>query len=349
VQHTNTLGGVQVRGLAVDQAMWGPLPPEDTYGDRDIHGLGALLYWMTTAKWPGPGSNATVDIPPAPKIGERILPPSQVVADVPRIIDELTSKSVIGQRREDNRYLSFDEAANAFIGAADRFNPATATMAIIRPERLTWRRVGTVVFRFVTVVAALILMVVLGALGWNMIVNGPEVSTDRSANIDTSVLTSPVSAAPVLPGGVANGSLPIVAAFSHDPFGSDKTENEDTAAFAIDTDPKTAWQTDDYSDAEMSGKKGVGLVLDLGATKPIRAVELAMASPGADVEVRVSDTVFKDPVLWNELGAQQYAPQDTVMRVPRPISGRYVLIWFTRLPAMDWSNRAEINTVTVTS
>ena len=338
----DAVGGVQVRGLAVDEAMWGSNPAA-TDSDPDIHGLGALLYWMITARWPAPVGGT------APLIGGRILPPSQVVADVPRVIDELTGRSVIGQRRDEDRYATFEEAANAFIAASDRFNPATATMAIVRPERLSWRRFGTFVFRFVAVLAALAVVGLVAAVGWNLIVNGPEVITDTSASIDTSVLTNPVSAAPIQPGNPIDVAIPIVAAFSHDPFGSDKTENDDLAAYAIDTDAKTSWETDDYSDSEMSGKKGVGLILDLGTTKPVRAVELTMATPGADLEVRVSDTVLKDPVLWTELGSAQYAPQVTTMRVPRPINGRYVLIWFSRLPALDWSYRAEIKSVQVFS
>lgn len=340
--------GTQLRGLAVDEAMWGPLPSDPSLGDPDIHGLGALLYLMVTGYWPNAGDDASggTGVRNAPRINNRVLPPSQVVADVPRIVDELTSKSVIGQRRENDGYPDFATASAAFIAAAERFNPATATMAIVRPKRITARSIAVFFFRFFAVLAAIALVVLFAMLGWSMIVNGPQATTDTSSQIDTSVLTSPASVAPVQPGNPIDVTIPIVAAIPHDPYG-DKYENDEEAAYVYDADTKTSWSTDDYSDATMSGKKGVGLVLDLGATKPIRAVELSMASPGADVEVRVSDSILKDPVLWTELGAQTAAPQVTTMRVPRPVSGRYVLVWFTKLPAQDWSYRAELNSVAV--
>lgn len=350
--------GTQLRGLAVDEAMWGALPADVSTGDPDVHGLGALLYLMVTGYWPSAdgaanattststSTSASTHVREAPRINGRVLPPSHVVADVPRIVDELTSKTVIGQGREDDRFPDFATASAAFVSAADRFNPATATMAIVRPQRITARAIGTFFFRFFAILAGLALVVLFAMLGWSMIVNGPSASSDNSAKIDTSVLTAPVSIAPIQPGNPIDVAIPVVAAITHDPYG-DKTENDSDTANAYDADIKTSWATDDYSDPAMSGKKGVGLVLDLGSTKPIRAVELSMASPGADVEVRVADSILKDPVLWTEIGAQTAAPQVTTMRVPRPVSGRYVLVWFTRLPAADWSYRAELNSVAV--
>ena len=52
---------------------------------------------------------------------------------------------------------------------------------------------------------------------------------------------------------------------SFDPDGDDGTENDDQAGLAIDGNPATAWQTVCYCDRYLGGKRGVGLVADLGA------------------------------------------------------------------------------------
>jgi serine/threonine-protein kinase len=72
------------------------------------------------------------------------------------------------------------------------------------------------------------------------------------------ITASPTSAA------VATGGS-IVAVQSFDPDGDDKVEHEELAPQAIDGNPNTAWQTVCYGDRYLGGKRGVGLVADLGA------------------------------------------------------------------------------------
>jgi serine/threonine-protein kinase len=82
---------------------------------------------------------------------------------------------------------------------------------------------------------------------------------------------APIPATTVVPGeSTASSSTPvatggsIVAVSSFDPDGDDKVENDAQSALAIDGNPNTAWQTVCYSDRYLGGKRGVGLIADLG-------------------------------------------------------------------------------------
>ena len=56
---------------------------------------------------------------------------------------------------------------------------------------------------------------------------------------------------------------------------------------------------------------------------------------GSNVDVRVADRIFADPALWTPL-ASAFAPRSRIdLRAPRPVTGRYVLIWFTQVPPAE--------------
>ena len=73
-------------------------------------------------------------------------------------------------------------------------------------------------------------------------------------------------------------------------------------------------------------------MLDLGQPQDIQQVSLNLVGKGSGLEVKVADRILADPALWTPL-ASAFAPRDSIdMRAPRPITGRYVLIWFTQVP-----------------
>lgn len=342
-------GEVRLTGLAVDAALWGPFPGEN---DPDIHGLGALLYVATTGRWvapPGDASYAGGQLPPAPRIHDKVMPASQVVADIPRLIDELTGRCLPEQRDAGQPFNSVDEAATVFTTAADRFDPSHATLALFTPKPGFWQQSSGTVIRVAAIAVVVVLAATTAFVGWAIATGGEPPLRETGQQLDTTVLTAPASTAPTLPGATIDMRLTPVSVTPFDPFGPDEDENSELAAYATDADNTTAWRTDDYGSADLSGKQGVGLVLDLGSPNNVRAVRLVMEDPGANVEVRVADEVYPDPVLWTELGRQESAGAKTTFRVPRPIPGRYVLIWFSELPFADWSYRAGITSVTVFS
>ena len=91
------------------------------------------------------------------------------------------------------------------------------------------------------------------------------------------------------------------------------------------------WYSQWYTTPEFGGLRlGTGLLLDLGKAMTVTDVRLALGSePGADVQVRVGNAPSTDlPTVASASGA------DGAVRLTmsHPAKGRYVLIWFTRLP-----------------
>jgi hypothetical protein len=129
--------------------------------------------------------------------------------------------------------------------------------------------------------------------------------------------------------------IEVVAATSFDPFArdDDKLEKEDQAAFAIDGDPTSAWETEGYDDnfAEDGFKRGVGLVLDLGDPKEVGRLTLTLAPEGGST-LRIYGSNDRPLALdgWKPLSEPQDA--DETARFELDGSYRYLLVWFTSLP-----------------
>jgi hypothetical protein len=132
--------------------------------------------------------------------------------------------------------------------------------------------------------------------------------------------------------------------------------NEDSAEAqaAIDGNPATAWHTEYYLGNPVFGglKKGSGLIVDMGRAVRISSVTVTFGSvPGADVSLEVGnhDTLsaatlatFRTVAAANDIGGTH------TFTARRSARGRYVLIWFTKLPpAGSGQFAAEIFSIVV--
>ncbi len=77
---------------------------------------------------------------------------------------------------------------------------------------------------------------------------------------------------------------------------------------------------------------GRPLILDLGQARDVQQVSIKPVGSGTSVDVRVADSILGDPALWTPLAATSSSKDVIDLRSPRPVTGRYVLIWLTRLP-----------------
>ena len=119
------------------------------------------------------------------------------------------------------------------------------------------------------------------------------------------------------------------------PNGALGTEREKSADFAIDGDAVTAWTTKTYKTATLGKKGGVGLILDLGEEADVTGVSLGLIGFGTDLQVRVANEILPDPDLWTKLVSIDNAGPQIDLRAPRPVTGRYVLIWLTGIPPTE--------------
>ena len=83
-------GSVTVLGTAVEAALAGTERDDDPLGAAraDALGLVRVLYAGLTGRWPGPGDSP---LDPAPRVGGRAVPPSELVGGIPRDLDRLCS------------------------------------------------------------------------------------------------------------------------------------------------------------------------------------------------------------------------------------------------------------------
>lgn len=339
-------GEVRIRGLAVDAAVFGALPETDRSpagrAQGDVDALGSIVYLLTTGYWPGPSPIAA---PPAPQAGGVVLPPSQVRAAVPRSIDDVVARSVSSAARPRGVARVVDAGAFAtMVGAAlDHVAPVTVSRAASRtPGDRRLRAVGRFFVRLLALVIGVAIVTAIAWAGVQLLTGSGDARDNGQTAVDKTVLTSPATPIEEAPVTGAASTFPIVGYRSYDPFGDDNgngkpdrrkgRESEELAATVNDTDPNTGWLTSVYSTPDLDGKAGVGLIVDLGETRAVQEVDLALVGEGTDLQVKVSDTIDPDPALWAPLSQAIGAKASIQMRSPRPVSGRYVLIWLTRVP-----------------
>ena len=346
-------GEVRVRGLAVDAALWGPLDPEIASREiADVDGLGALLYWLITATWPS--AQGFAPLPPAPRVAGRVLPPSNVRADVPRHIDDCIARSVLAAGRPRGvRHVRDAAEFAAMLGIARDHVAPTGDR---RPRHSSSS--GQRARRIIGVIVAFVAVVAIGLLGWQTLTHAASPWSDAPDSPGDAFLTS--AAEPMPSDDGVDRILPIASIRSFDPLGDDDgngkadgrtgTEHDDQAALAIDHDPTTAWTSNRYRADDLDGKGGVGLIVDLGTSTPVRAVDLGFTGAGAPVEIRVADKVFKDPSLWSMLTSAGAGNANISLRGARPITGRYVLVWFPAVPPLATSSsryQVQVNELAV--
>jgi hypothetical protein len=342
-------GEVRVRGMAVDAAVFGVLGDSIDRGQADVDALGCLTYLLTTGYWPGA---IPVAAPEAPRAGGVVLPPSQVRAAVPRGVDDVVARSVANAARPRGVARVTDATAFAtMVGAAlDHVAPLSNTTIRTVPQSRGRRGVHLALVllgRLVAVVAGLALVAAIAWGGWQLLTGGSEPAAEPTSTVLDEMLTTPARPVDDLSGTTIELTYQISAYRSYDPFGDDNgngkpdkrkgRESEELAITVNDDDPDTAWLTSQYSSPDLDGKGGVGLILDLGSPQDIQQVTLNLVGRGTGLDVRVADRILGDPALWTPL-ASAFTTKDRIeVRSPRPVTGRYVLVWINKVPPAEGS------------
>jgi serine/threonine protein kinase len=304
---------VRLTGFGVDSALLGP---DSTDGvAQDIKGVGQLLFAMITGMWP----LGSVDSLPAALSdgGTGLVLPSQVHGGVSSYIDRLY------QRTQDGTYTSMRQLLDALsVGEVEeseslqsRVSRLTASSVIWSPPQSTQsNRVRT------SLIAALSVLV-FGWIGWQLLT-----SNFQRSEAPVAVLASPL---PSLEVSQATGKVAeVVTVTSYDPLGDDE-ESADQALLAVDSDAETAWTTASYNKADMSGKAGVGLLIDLGVEQEVYSVEIDFISAGHTAEIYVVNSAEQDFDTELKFGDTNPNESSSEISSTDSVSGRYVLVWLT--------------------
>ncbi|TDD67783.1 AMP-binding protein [Actinomadura darangshiensis] len=106
----------------------------------------------------------------------------------------------------------------------------------------------------------------------------------------------------------------------------------------VDGKPTGTWETQTYADAEF-GKlsKGLGVLLDMG--KPVKIANVKIHSPvaGGLLQVRAGDS--QTPSDLQRVGEQTPNGGELTITANPQATGRYVLVWFTKLPSGSFKGR----------
>ncbi|MEU6737643.1 protein kinase family protein [Streptosporangium sandarakinum] len=355
---------VKLLGVGIDAAL------AEVTGDdparTDAEGLGRLLYAGLTGHWPGEEKEG--GLPAAPMDDGHYCTPRQVTAGVPSYLDTITCRALLPESRKGLTPLTtpaeFAEAlssvprptpmpmplpatalppvtasrAEAPTGAAAA--PATApagTPAAPPQYRQPYQQPrpagGGTVNKVAMTLVVLLVMVAVGLVAWTL---GRSIGTSEPPVAVTTATPTPTTA-------TATREAKIQNADGFDPQGDDNgDERDELALFAIDGKPSTDWHSASYSTADFGNlKKGVGLLLDLGESVPVKQVTIDFgAGSGGTAELRVGpsadlgslDVVHK----FSDLGGKKTFSADS------PHKGRYVCVWFTRMPTFQGKYRGTI-------
>jgi hypothetical protein len=127
-------------------------------------------------------------------------------------------------------------------------------------------------------------------------------------------------------------SMAPVSAVAFGPDGRGHGDDPRGAWLAIDGHRRTAWHTGRYTTARPGTlRPGTGLLLDMGRPVKITAIRVTLgAAAGGSFQIRIGD----QPKLADLRAAASSAGPGGIVRMTmaRPAAGRYVLVWFTRLP-----------------
>jgi hypothetical protein len=160
-----------------------------------------------------------------------------------------------------------------------------------------------------------------GWLGWQLLTNNFHRSGSPIAIVSTPLPSIEVSQA-------TGQEAKVIDISSYDPLGDNK-ENSELASLAVDGDSSTAWTTSSYRNADMSGKAGVGLMVDLGTEQEIYAVEIEFISVGHTAELYVINTPQPNFTTAKKFGDADPSKSTSEISGSDSVSGRYVLIWLT--------------------
>ena len=201
------------------------------------------------------------------------------------------------------------------------------------------------VLRLPTVATALLIAVALAA-HWGLLPLVRDAISPRPAGAAAASphLPPPVPHRPARPARVVPAAVVLTPVSAHgfdalaNPGSDPGDENDKVASYAIDGDPATAWSTQYYYGNPVFGglKTGSGLILDIGKQVRFKSVTVTFGpTPGADVSIEVgnSDTLAASTLstFTTVARARDVGGRHTFTCTSRD-RGRYVLVWFTKLP-----------------
>ncbi len=308
-------------------------------GQSDLYSLGVVLYEMVTGEVPFTGEN---QVAVAMKHVREDLPDIQakrpeVSAALASVIDTATAKQVEDRYADDAELIADLEDALA-IETSRAGNAHGEVTAVLRTLPGRTRQRIPFWLRHRLIAALLVLVLIAAAVGvaiW--LASRAHHGTGKSAQAPPAKLQQ----------------VSVCQHCAHDynpdaPAGSAKTQNPDQVGLAVDNDPSTAWQTEQYYSGSLN-KPGVGIYVDAKPRVVARDLRLQTQTPGFKTQIWATNTPPDANVAFSASNWVMVASDPSVRAtddIPLDTNGasyRYYLVWITSLPA--GKNSVAINEI----
>lgn len=322
-------GEVRLRGHLVQAAIHGTVHGASV-PQEDIASVGAVLQACLTEAWPAPINS---QLEPSPSSGVDYALPGQLRAWLPKSIDDFVARTRIGP----NQHQHINDVRLELLSIKHELPEDSVTTfgqgSDQAPGRSRLVRLG------IGVAAS---VVVLGVVGFGAVAVFQGTGSEQLASDVPAPYNDAATVQQFLAGegdavsagsspSVADRALPIVAAWG---VGEKRhpLSSTETGALAHDSDIATGWRTQNYRSPNVSRNKVDGLLIDLGSNQAISAFDLELAGLNSDIVITTGTlkqlTSGKGAVFAKIDGA----PDQLITRVARPVSARYALIRFTKVP-----------------
>ncbi|GAA2891476.1 protein kinase family protein [Streptosporangium fragile] len=349
---------VKLLGLGVDAVLADVM--SDDPARADAEGLGRLLYAGLTGHWPGDEQHSG-GLPIAPMDDSHFCTPRQVTAGVPNYLDTITCRTILPEtKRALEPLVTPAEVAEALssvarptplpmpapmpmtslpvaaspsegLGTAAPQRPAPTPPPFPPPHHRPAPASGGTVNKVVMTVVVLLVMVAVGLGAWTLGRSIGNAGTPEAGQTPTPTPTVAVATRSVKPATVTG----------FDPLG-DKEERGELASNAVDGKESTDWHSESYDSADFGRlKDGVGLLLDMGESMPIKEVSIDFGGgSGGAAELRLGDA----PELGELSVAEKFgtAAGKKTFTAETPKKSRYVLVWFTKMPTYQGKLRGQV-------
>jgi len=356
-------GGVKVTGLGIDAALSGVTSEDPELADT--RGLGQLLYSVLTGFWPG---QEYPELPPAPQSDGQPRRPRQVRAGVPDVLDVVTERA-LALPGSDGRepFTATAELAAALTAAippvqvppaAPQHDPRgdadlrsarrgsqqrghgqrtpgqRADLPQTQPssqayEQAAWGGRRTSVRAIA--ISAVVLIAIAGASTAivHLLHKSPSAAANRGSGHPSA--SAPAHPAATITPESARGFDALNPADSGD-------ENSYQAGNVLDGNPE-GWSTQYYDSAHFGNlKAGTGFILNLGQQARVSSVTVTFgAASGAIAELRVGNSDVRSAANLESMtpvAGPSHVAGSYTFTIKHPVSGRYLVIWFTKLPPL---------------
>ncbi|WP_433248108.1 protein kinase family protein [Streptosporangium sp. CA-135522] len=354
---------VKLLGVGID-AVLSDVTVEDP-ARADAEGLGRLLYAGLTGHWPGDEQEG--GLPAAPMDDGHFCTPRQVTAGVPGYLDTITCRALLPESRRGLEPLTTPEQVAEALASVPRPTPMPTPMPMsvappplspvaasrsegldtaapqrpsppLPPQHHHQQRSagGGMVNKVAMTLVVLLVMVAVGLGAWTLGRSIGNAGTPEAGQTATPTPTAEAATREVKP----------ASATGFDPLGGGDERGE-LALYAVDGKPSTDWHSESYNSEDFGRlKDGVGLMLTMDQSVPVKQVSVDFGSgSGGSAEVRVGDSQnLKDMTV---IGKSAEASGKKTFNAESPQKGRYVLVWFTKMPTYQGKFRGTVIDVKV--